>query len=60
MAAPWRAALEASLAKNAHLPHARYMQLATVRGDGRPACRTVVYRGLLGDTDHVTFVTDAR
>jgi PPOX class probable FMN-dependent enzyme len=37
-----------------------------VRGDGRPACRTVVFRGFLGgpedaeEASRLTFVTDAR
>lgn len=43
-AAPWRALVEKSLARNRALPNARYIQIATVRPDGRPANRTVVFR----------------
>jgi hypothetical protein len=60
MAAPWKLLLQQSLRKNDKLRHAKYMQIATVRPDGRPANRTVVFRGFLWDTDRLTFVTDAR
>jgi hypothetical protein len=40
----WRALLQRSLDKNRSLAYARYLQLATVRPDGRPANRTVVFR----------------
>lgn len=43
-AAPWRALVEKSLARNRALPNARYIQIATVRPDGRPSNRTVVFR----------------
>ena len=56
-----------ALKRNRGNAAARYCQLATVRGDGRPACRTVVFRGFLGgpedtaeDASRLTFVTDAR
>ncbi|WIA08454.1 hypothetical protein OEZ86_011056 [Tetradesmus obliquus] len=52
--------LQKSLALNSSLPQAKYLQLATVRPDGRPANRTVVFRGFLYDTDHLTIVTDRR
>jgi len=42
--APWRALIEKSLARNRVLPNARYIQVATVRPDGRPSNRTVVFR----------------
>ena len=38
----------------------RYVQIATVREDGRPANRTVVFRGFLWETEKLTFVTDSR
>ncbi|KAF8072584.1 PPOX2 [Scenedesmus sp. PABB004] len=57
--APWKALLQKSLAQNA-APAAKYLQLGTVRPDGRPAVRTVVFRGFLGASDHLTFVTDRR
>ena len=56
----WREQILKSLKKNSRLPYARYAQLATVREDGRPANRTIVYRGFLQDTPKLTFVTDRR
>ena len=35
----------------------KYVQLATVREDNTPACRTVVFRGFLAGTDDLYFVT---
>lgn len=59
--APWRVHIQKSIAKNKRLANSRYVQLATVRPDGRPANRTVVFRGFLGDDDDsLTFVTDKR
>lgn len=58
--APWRSHLSAALHRNRSEPHSRYLQLATVRSDGHPANRTVVFRGFLDDTNHLKFVTDAR
>ena len=52
--------LQRALKKNSNCRHSRYLQLATVRPDGRPANRTVVYRGFLAESDVLTFVTDAR
>lgn len=42
-AAPWRAKVLKSLARNKKLANSRYVQLATIR-DGRPANRSVVFR----------------
>lgn len=58
--APWRSLLARALHKNRSLPYARYFQLATVRSDGYPANRTVVFRGFLGDTNQLKMITDAR
>ena len=58
--APWRSPLSHALHRNRSLVYARYLQLATVRADGRPANRTVVFRGFLGDTNQLKFVTDSR
>ncbi len=58
--APWRSLLARALHKNRSLPYARYFQLATVRADGRPANRTVVFRGFLDDTNQVKIITDSR
>ncbi|MBE9092810.1 Npun_F5749 family FMN-dependent PPOX-type flavoprotein [Tychonema sp. LEGE 07203] len=56
----WREPLARSLHRNRSLAFARYLQLATVRTDGRPANRTVVFRGFLGDTNRLKFITDIR
>ena len=56
----WRASLVLALYRNRHVAQARYLQLATVRDDGRPANRSVVFRGFLADTDSITMVTDTR
>ena len=56
----WRASLVLAVYRNRHVAQARYLQLATIRGDGRPANRTVVFRGFLGETDAITIVTDMR
>ena len=32
-----------------HMPYAKYFQIATVKPNGRPANRTVVFRGFLGE-----------
>ena len=34
--------------------------LATVKPDGKPANRTVVYRGFDSDSERILFVTDTR
>ncbi|MCU0517734.1 MAG: pyridoxamine 5'-phosphate oxidase family protein [Oscillatoria sp. Prado101] len=56
----WRTPLARALYRNRSLLYARYLQLATVGNDGKPANRTVVFRGFLGDTNQLKFVTDAR
>ncbi|MCC3408284.1 MAG: pyridoxamine 5'-phosphate oxidase family protein [Microcoleus sp. PH2017_10_PVI_O_A] len=56
----WRSPLARSLHRNRSLVYARYLQLATVRADGRPANRTVVFRGFLENTNHLKFITDIR
>lgn len=40
----WRGLLDTALKNNASVKHAKFLQLATVKGDGTPACRTVVFR----------------
>ncbi|MFE1747855.1 Npun_F5749 family FMN-dependent PPOX-type flavoprotein [Coleofasciculus sp. H7-2] len=60
MLAPWRSLLARALHRNRSEPHSRYLQLATVQADGRPANRTVVFRGFLDDTNQLKFVTDSR
>lgn len=58
--APWRPAIARALHRNRSLPYARYLQLATVCPDGKPANRTVVFRGFLDETNQLKFVTDLR
>jgi PPOX class probable FMN-dependent enzyme len=57
---PWRASLDLALHRNRRSPQSRFVQLATVRPDGRPAVRTVVFRGFLGESGSAVFTTDAR
>jgi pyridoxamine 5'-phosphate oxidase len=56
----WLPSLVLALHQNRHAPYSRFVQMATVRGDGRPANRTLVFRGFLDDSPRLTFVTDAR
>lgn len=58
--APWRQPLAHALHRNRSLPYARYLQLATVRSDGKPTNRTIVFRGFLDQTNQLKFVTDRR
>lgn len=56
----WRPVLARALYRNRALAYARYFQLATVREDGRPANRTVVFRGFLPDSNQLMIVSDLR
>jgi len=56
----WRSRLETALKANRRDAHSRYFQLATTGLDGSPQCRTLVFRGFLGDGDHLLAITDAR
>ncbi|MEM9161733.1 MAG: pyridoxamine 5'-phosphate oxidase family protein [Cyanobacteria bacterium P01_F01_bin.4] len=58
--APWRASLTGALHHNRAQPDSRYFQLATVRPDGIPANRTVVFRGFQAGTNRLTMITDKR
>lgn len=58
--APWRSLVARALHRNRSLVYARYLQLATVRANNRPANRTLVFRGFLEDTNQLKFITDAR
>jgi pyridoxamine 5'-phosphate oxidase len=58
--APWRPVLAKALHLNRALNYARYFQLATVRADGRPANRTVVFRGFLPDSNRLMMISDRR
>lgn len=56
----WRPSLDLALHRNRNRPELRFVQLATVRSDGRPAIRTVVFRGFLDDARKLIFTTDGR
>ncbi len=58
--APWRSPLARALHRNRSLAASRYPQLATVRPDGRPANRTLVFRGFWQQTNDLQFITDQR
>ncbi|WP_375479759.1 Npun_F5749 family FMN-dependent PPOX-type flavoprotein [uncultured Nostoc sp.] len=58
--APWRGTIAHALDRNRSLVYARYLQLATVQANGRPANRTLVFRGFLEDTNQLKFITDNR
>ncbi len=58
--APWRSPLARALHLNRSLVYSRYVQMATVRPDGRPANRTVVFRGFVDGENQLKFVTDGR
>jgi len=58
--APWRSPLARALHRNRSKAYSRYPQLATVRPDGRPANRTIVFRDFSPDTNDLQFVTDLR
>ncbi len=57
---PWRSIISGVLHRNRSLPASRYLQLATVDHRGRPANRTVVFRGWRDPESQLQFVTDAR
>lgn len=57
---PWRPALDLALHRNRKSPQHRFVQLATAGLDGRPAVRTVVFRGFVGEFRGLAFTTDAR
>ena len=57
---PWRQCLAASLHRNRKAPESRYVQLATVRTDGSPANRTVVFRGFGAASHELLVVSDTR
>lgn len=55
----WRDTLSAQLDRHAHLPYSRFVSVATVRTDGRPANRTLTFRFFLSD-GRLLFTTDTR
>lgn len=56
----WRSQLSRALHRNRSLPNSRYFQLATVKKDGCPTNRTVVFRGFFQETNQLQIVTDSR
>lgn len=56
----WTDALQRALKRNRRDAHNRYLQLATLRADGSPAVRTLVFRGLCAERDELRMVTDQR
>jgi pyridoxamine 5'-phosphate oxidase len=57
---PWRSILAGTLHRNRSLPTSRYLQLATINQQHRPANRTVVFRGWRDPESQLQFVTDGR
>lgn len=55
----WRRALEGALAQHAQIPFCRFVQVATIRLDGRPANRTLTFRFFLSG-DRLLFTADTR
>jgi pyridoxamine 5'-phosphate oxidase len=56
----WRSVLAKALHQNRALAYARYFQLASIREDGHPANRTVVFRGFLPDSNQLMMISDRR
>ncbi|MBW4665480.1 MAG: pyridoxamine 5'-phosphate oxidase family protein [Chroococcus sp. CMT-3BRIN-NPC107] len=57
---PWLVLLKKSLERHRNITEARYLQLATITPENRPANRTVVFRGFYGDKDCLKFAVDNR
>ncbi len=56
----WQVLLEKALEHHHNITYARYLQLATVNAENRPANRTVVFRGFHGNADCLKFAIDSR
>ncbi len=56
---PWRPLLRGAREREGRSPAARWLQLATVAGDGTPRVRTLVFRGWAGP-GALDLLTDAR
>ncbi len=56
----WRHLLDLAYDRQKDRPDARWVQLATLRPDGRPANRTLVFRGFLDHSNTLQFTTDTR
>ena len=55
----WRECLDKALKKNRRDPSSRYFQFATIKPNGKPANRTVVFRGF-GEQDEIYIISDSR
>ena len=55
----WIERLEVALKKNRRDPASKYFQLATIKPDGSPANRTVVFRGF-GSNEEIQLISDTR
>lgn len=58
--APWRSPLSRALHRNRAQPFCRFLQLATLRSDGTPANRTLVFRGFLAESNQLIMISDRR
>ncbi|KAK3036064.1 hypothetical protein RJ639_029817 [Escallonia herrerae] len=58
--APWKQLLHNALQFNSNIKHSTYFQLATIGSNGRPANRTVVFRGFQENGDKIQINTDCR
>lgn len=58
--APWRSPLARAIHRNRSQAFSRYFQLATVRPDGTPANRTVVFRGFWAQSNRLMVIGDRR
>ncbi|WZO98191.1 pyridoxamine 5'-phosphate oxidase family protein [Isosphaeraceae bacterium EP7] len=56
----WRIELDDAIRQAGDDPVSRYLHLATVRPDGRPANRTLVFRGFAPGSDALLVATDSR
>jgi PPOX class probable FMN-dependent enzyme len=56
----WRSLVDTALAAGVDDPASRFLQLATIRPDGTPACRTLVFRGFHDQTNDLLLTTDLR
>ena len=56
----WSVALKRAIRRNRQDAHNRYLQLATVRRDGSPAVRSLVFREFCDATMQLRMVTDRR
>lgn len=55
----WHGMLDAILKRNANLPSSTFVQVASVRADGRPANRTLTFRFFLS-ANRLLFTADSR